>query len=73
MSTWWNRSAGIFHREDAKAAEGHGVLSVVCCGCGDHLRGPEPTEARYEALQISHGLCEDCFAEQMNQLREVGS
>ena len=40
------------------------VLKTICCVCFKHIKGDENDE------EISHGLCESCFAVEVSKLDE---
>ena len=66
VNLWWSRPSTVTRPLSTG-------LSLVCCVCGDHISGPVPTEAMWNARRISHGYCPECYTEAMSHIREVGA
>ena len=43
-------------------------LSVYCAWCGKHISGPQRVDPNQ---QVSHGICSDCYVQEMEALDNI--
>ncbi len=44
-------------------------MKIVCAWCGKDMGEKEPTFGNFK-YEVTHGMCEECLAEEMKELDE---